>query len=409
MNPFPILLGAALLGAVTNGARADLPPGTVARVAWEFPAVVEVRGADELVATLRTKIQRVLDAGRLAPLYISHADQESVGYTVYQEPGRIITTLAWAYPHLSPPQQEAVRAYVNDELRSAVHAPWGITAQGRDGTSNFPLPRDAGAAREEHPRERWWYARKDFGLHRPFLHTLYGVWLYGHRSGDWAASSNHWDAIRAAYDRHGDAAAYRLYGTLGLHVAVVRFAERFGDAGTRDRALAALESRLEAGLDFAAVESWTRGTPGDAGRSPYGSYPNMYDPRMDGSTYRGWMFLDLTPEVGRFLREASPELRAAVAARHATGKARFPLWWIPKASYFNRSWTGDEGSGLVPEVLGMIAPVERWVLEADAAQWRRYLRSAPNGRGDCHWLEALVQGIEAHGRLRWVDVRRETP
>ena len=69
-------------------------------------------------------------------------------------------------------------------------------------------------------------------------------------------------------------------------------------------------------------------------------------------------------------------------------------------------WTGDEGSGLVPGVVGMIAPVERWVAGADAATLRRQTRGAPNGTGDCHWIERLVQGIEATGKTEWRDVQR---
>jgi regulation of enolase protein 1 (concanavalin A-like superfamily) len=82
---------------------------------------------------------------------------------------------------------------------------------------------------------------------------------------------------------------------------------------------------------------------------------------------------------------------------------------VQQASYFNRSWTGDEGSGLLPEVFGMIAPVERWVVQAGASTLRSQVRSAPTGLGDCYWLEGLVQAIEAHGSLSWVDVRSAPP
>jgi hypothetical protein len=393
------------LGAFTaRGQAVDASP-----YAWEFPAVAGVSGADGLVTELQSEIQRVLDAGRLAPLYLSFADQESVGYTVYQEPGRIITTLAWAYPYLTPAQQTAARAYVNAEFSNPTNAPWGVTAYGRNGNSNFPLPHSAGTPREDHPKERWWYPHADFGNARPFLHTLYGVWLYGHRTSDWTAISNHWAAIKTLYNNHGTADAYRLYGTMGVHIAVLRLADRFGDTAMRTAALNNLQSRLDAGLSFDAVETYARGTPGNEWRSPYGSYPSMYDPRMDSSTYHGWVFLNLTPEIGRYLHDADAALRTQVLARHAAGKDTFPLWWLPKASYFNRSWTGDEGSGLVPEVVGMIAPVERWVVQADAAALKSQMRGAPNGKGDCYWLEALVQAIEAHGVVRWADVRRAPP
>ncbi|MHB9007303.1 MAG: hypothetical protein ACYDC1_10275, partial [Limisphaerales bacterium] len=124
---------ATILGLIASTLIAHAQTVDVDRVAWEFPEVIEIDGAEDLVATLRSEIQRVLEAGRLAPLYLSHADQESVGYTVYQEPGRIVTTLAWAYPHLSDAMRTAVRAYVNDEFNNPTNAPWGRTAYGKNG------------------------------------------------------------------------------------------------------------------------------------------------------------------------------------------------------------------------------------------------------------------------------------
>ncbi len=395
-----------VVAAIAQASRAQSASVDLEPYAWEYPRVQGVTNADDLIGELRYEVQRVLQAGRLAPLYISHADQESVGYTVYQEPGRIITTLAWAYPHLDPNQQPAVRAYVNAEFNNPTNAPWGVTAYGRNGNSNYPLPRTSGAPREDHPRERWWFERANFGQNRPFLHTLYGVWLYGFRTGDWTAISNRWASLKQLYANYGGDDGYRLYGTMGVHIAMARLADRFGDAAARTIATNNLRARLNAGLNFTNIESICRGSPGLEWRSPYGSYPSMYDARMTGSTYRGWVFLNLTPEIGRYLRDADPTLRAQVLERHAAGKATFPLWWMPKASYFNRSWTGDEGSGLVPEVVGMLAPVERWVAQAVAPTLRDQMRGAPNGKGDCYWLEALVQAIEAHGNLEWIDVRQ---
>lgn len=375
------------------------------RYAWEFPVVRKVQGADTLVETLRAEIQRILDAGRLAPLYLSTSDQDSVGYALYNEPGRLVTTLAWAYPYLTPSQQSAVRAYVAAEFADPVFSPWGVTAQGKNGNTNFPLPREAGAAREDHPKERWWHGRNDFGLNRPFLHTLYGAWLYGFRSGEWTALQTAWPAIRSRYETYANDAAQRLYGGMGAHVAVARLAQQFGDTATRAAALLNLSNALTAGLDFAAIETLARGTPGLEWQSPYGGFPNMYDSRMDGTTYRGWIFLNLAPEIARYLAEENATLRAATLARHDLGKQTFPLWWLNKVSYFNRSWTGDEATGLLPEVIGMIAPVERWVVGAPAATLAKQTRGSPQGTGDCYWLEALVQAIEAHGTAAWRDVR----
>jgi len=59
-----------------------------------------------------------------------------------------------------------------------------------------------------------------------------------------------------------------------------------------------------------------------------------------------------------------------------------------------------------PDMMGMIFPIERWVADADAATLAGYLASAPSCRGDCVWMECLVQAIEAYGQTRWQDVRR---
>ncbi len=77
------------------------------------------------------------------------------------------------------------------------------------------------------------------------------------------------------------------------------------------------------------------------------------------------------------------------------------------APYLQRDYTGDEGVGLVqPEMMGMLFPIERWVVGADAATLAGYLASAPSCRGDCVWIESLVQAIEAYGELQWTDVRK---
>jgi hypothetical protein len=375
------------------------------RYAWEFPVVRRAPGAEPLIEILREEVDRILVAGPLAPLYVSFADQESVGYQIYQEPGRIITTLAWAYPWLDEARQTAVRSHVNALFTNDVHSPWGITAQGKNGNSNYPLPMSAGAPREEHPKERWWHANPDFGRNRPFLHTLYGVWLYGFRSDDWTAIDANWNAIRDRYNAYATTTETRLYGGMGVHIAIARLAERQGDTTTRDAALLRLRNALAEGLDLDAIETHARGTPGLEWNSPYGNHPSMYDARMDGSTYRGWIFLNIAPEIGRYLREENAALRTTVLARNAQGKTAFPLWWMPKMNYFNRSWTGDEGTGLLTEVLGMIAPIERWVLETPATDLARWTRGAPHGVGDAYWLESLVQAIEAHGDIIWRDVR----
>jgi len=360
----------------------------LSRYAWEFPVVTNIRGAEDLVQELREEVQAILDAGHLAPLNCRYGDlmpSPVESHFVYQEPGRIITTLACAYPHLESTQQQAVRRYVASELKDQRFAPWG----------EQPMPRDVGARRELHPMDRVWGAEVKFGQNRPSLHTFYGLWLYAFRSDDWALVQSNWPQIRAAYAQR--AGQGNLYGTMGAHVGVARLAERFQDAQTRTAALDQLRMQLQAGTNFASVENLCR--------SNY--FREYYTPRNDTgrALHHGAMFLNISPEIGRYLND---HVRAAALRRQIEGKQRFPLWWLVQAPYFCR-WTGDESVGLSPEAIGMIAPLERWLVQADAATLRSYTRSVPTGKGDCYWLEMLVQAIEAHGSLQWTDVRKIKP
>jgi hypothetical protein len=91
-----------------------------------------------LVEVLREEIDKILAAGHLRPLRAYHTDLKGYGYFVYQEPGRIITTLGLAYPYLSDAQRDRVRAYVGSELADPDYAPW---------SSSDHLPIDNGAYR----------------------------------------------------------------------------------------------------------------------------------------------------------------------------------------------------------------------------------------------------------------------
>jgi hypothetical protein len=347
--------------------------------AWEAPRVTNLSADPVLVQQLQEEVQKVLDTGNLAPLRTYYADQGgNEEYWLYTEPGRIITTLAWAYPYLTVSQQTAVRTYVAGQLASATHAPWA----GR-------LTPTTGNRRELHPLEKVTYMTYAFGVNRPTVHTIYGLWLYAFRSGDFATIQTYWTTIKSMYSSR--AAQGDIYGTMGAHVAMARLADKFSDSATRTTALSNLQSNLDAGVTFATIESRVT--------SKY--FPEMYDARKSTGVYQGWMFLNLSPEIGRYLAD---NVSAATLARNTAGKNKFPFWWLRRAPYFTR-WTGDEGVGIPTEMMGMVMPVERWVVKASGATLRDYVRSGPTGVGDSYWLESVVQAIEGAGTLTWVDVR----
>ena len=394
--------GAALFlcAAVATAQTVD-----TARVGWQHPQVQgSTQAAGPLIDDLRHEIQQILDRPSLAPMQLNYGDIEGNGYTIFNEPGRILLTLAWAYPHLSTAQQSTVRSYATNEIAQTTRMPWGGTYS----WDNYFIPRTNGAPREHHPRDRNWNTIAAFGSKRPTLFVLYGFWLYGHRTGDWAPVTNVYDQLANTYfNRINQPGQGTLYGTLGAHIGMARLAAKVGDTATRDEAITNLHAALEQALDFTAIDHAAGATPADRWNTPYGNegYWELQT-ELGGTAYRGWPFLHLTPEAGRFIADRVP----AALARHQQGLALYGFPWISKNSYYIRYFMGDsEGTGLTPEYLGMFVPMERWALGATPSQLSEWVRSGPSGIGDCYWIESLVQAIESCGTVTWTDLRSNHP
>jgi hypothetical protein len=375
---FGIGLGMVLFHAVSLAAAESYE-----KYLWETPRVtnMDAVATADLVAQLRREVDKILDRPPLAPLRLSYADTPHEAYWLYYERGRIVTTLSYAYPHVAGQQQDRIRGYVRKLLADSKHAPYEPGILG---------PTD-GASRALHGRQitEGRYVT-DYG-HPPTLHVLYGLWLYGHRTGDWDALKPYWSQIKTRYLR-GIEQEPILYGQMGAHIAVARLAKRFGDADILARANEALTADLEQGKDITRIVDRLQRT----------RFAHFREPR-NRSFFPGdcWIFLDACSEILRYLNDTQEQ---EVLRRTDQIKARYPLWWLHQAPYFTR-WTGDEGVGVTPELIGMVFPIERWVANTEASNLTRFMRSTPVGIGDCHWIESLVQTIEAFGHLEWKEIK----
>ena len=337
--------------------------------------------ASNLVAELRAEIEKILAAGPLASVRTVYADLEQDPYFMYWQGGRIITTLAMAWPHLSSAQRERVTPYVRAELQDEARAPWAPLGF---------IPPDRGARRELHsfhePRgwDRYWAM---WGKRKPVMGSFYGLWLYADRSGDWTALQTHYARLTNYYSHK--ATQCELYGTMGAHIAMARIARHFDDQFMMALAKSNAVNAFQAGTNFAAVETASREF-----------WKERYETREMNLVYQGWMFLDLCPEAGRYLAD---HVKTETLERHSQGMKQYPLFWLREVPYWSR-WTGDEGLGIPTELMGMIVPVERWVVDASPATLARYTRSAPICLGDCYWIEALIVAIEATGNTHWEEV-----
>jgi len=373
-----IMLAAALLAIASRAGG-----GPYDKYIWETPrtaGIDEARTAP-LRAELAYEVQQILDAPPLGPLRVAYGDVPFEAYWLYYERGRIITTLAYAYPHVSPQQQAGIRTYVRNLLASEEQAPW----------NEGLLPQKYGAERRLYKtpvREGRYVTHVNRPV--PTLHVLYGLWLYGDRTGDWEPIQSNWQSIRQRY-LQGVPREPILYGQMSAHIAVARMAKRFGDAGTQAAAEAALERDFDEGRDSNAIEQRQRKTH----YAPF--YGNRNISAFPGMPF---MFLDASPEVMRFVAD---HVKDQALDRIDRMKRRYPLWWVHQAPYGTR-WTGDESKGTPPDLFGMVFNVERWVRGATAEELALWLRSAPLGIGDSYWIEGLVQTIEAFGTIQWKEL-----
>jgi hypothetical protein len=389
-----LLVGLVILPDFARGLDLD-------RYAWEFPAAMAIPQdqAVDLKSQLAEQIDDILAAGSLTQWRVNHADEYTDAYFVYLEPGRIITTLAWAYPHLTAERQMAVRNYVHRQFDSETFAPWNLGRLSAD---------VAGTRREFHPINRIANWTPNWQSTRPTIQSLYGAWLWAYRADDFRSVKPYWSSIKNCYGAklsQGD-----IYSTMGAHLAILRLAEAFGDAAMKGTSWLNLSNNLQMGLSFngdPAINT-DQAKMSQVEKNTLRMYlannnGGLYWPKQNGSIYRGMMFFSICPEIGRYLEE---NVKEQTLLRHNYGKSRFPLWWMVDAPYFQRDYTGDEGVGLVqPEMMGTLFPVEKWVVGADATTLAGYMDSAPSCRGDCVWIESLVQTIEAFGSNRWIDVR----
>jgi len=358
---------------------------------WEYPLQNGLVMDEGLTLLIREEMQKIIDAGSLEfrPVNCRYSDVMSDHYALYDEPGRLLQTVALAYPYMATSQQDSLRAFVSRLFLSNTHRPWAVNH----------VAADDGLIREFYQPEETWGLGSAFGQYRPTIQNVYSIWLYIYRTGDTAAVQPYYNDIRTFYSSKVGAGVDpgSLYGTMSAHIGMARLAGMFQDQAQVTTATANLTNYLNLGLDIAYVDqqAWQ-------GQSGWNApYAREYEARQDNWVYRGYIFLHLSPEMGRYLDD---EVNDDAVERHTWGLERFPYWWLRQAQYFCR-WTGDEGVGIPAEMMGMVMPMERYVIGRDFETMSSYLLSAPLGIADCYWIESAVYALESNATDQWADVR----
>jgi hypothetical protein len=125
------------------------------------------------------------------------------------------------------------------------------------------------------------------------------------------------------------------------------------------------------------------------------------------SIYLGFQFLDITPEIGRYMYNDTTLKSSVIGSASDTysitrGETRFPMWYLAQAPHFSRYFA--EGSGLAPDTKAMIFPAKVWIQKVPTSTLRLYLDVPDALLGDYYYMQNLTRTIEAHGTECWEDM-----
>lgn len=355
---------------------------------WQYLVPQTVTGAEDLQTLLAQEVRKIVAAGHLAPFRALYG--EGPRHFFWYQRFDVVYALSLAYPYLPADVQSQVKTYLKSEMQQ--YPLW----------SGDLLPANVGTRRE--PDEISDAERGGLPQvysQRPKLFSLYALWLYAQQTGDWQYIAQNWPAIVSFYNANRGEVS-RHYQSLAGAIGMARMAALKPSPDTQMQATATADitAGFNAGTNFTQFA-----------KNASASYL-WQDNGLAwtvGYTFEGFQYLNLTPEIGRFMN-ANAAVKAAVLGNTAQdiyslkrGEYLYPLWYMAQAPGFSRYF--GEGSAIAPDAKAMIFPIKAWVQQQPAATLRLYVDAPDALVGDFYYLQGLVYTIQAHGQACWENLR----
>lgn len=345
----------------------------------------------DLARELERRVEEVLDAPRLAPLFVEIGLGSHDFF--FKTSAETVAALALAYPWVGEELQPRILERCREEFsRHPLSGP----------ESRYPL--DGPERREPYrvPKDRFylgWESPED-------LPEAWALDLYGARTGDWGAVEKLWPRVQRAFEafrakgwtldaeRGERFANARIAGLIGA----ARLARRFGEP-----AIAAEAARLAAAAVRKLSEHWRAGASAARvlrrleGVAELDRFIGRGDPlyfAIVPHRHKIAKFLDLTPEVGRALREA---LGPDAAVYLELVDRVLPTWylaWEERQVHFGENWIDFPDQALA------IFRAKRFIGAEGRESLERWI-DLPWCRADLYHVEKLALAIEASGATEW--------
>jgi hypothetical protein len=365
------------------------------QIIWEYLKPNNIAGTGDILTNLEKEVIKVIQSGHLAPfraLYGEGLNDDSIGQYYWYRRHDTVYTLALAYPYTSGPTQQQIATYLKNEMQ--IYPLWNESY----------LPVNTGTLRN--PDIMSLSQRNDYPGYdnRPKMFAMYVLWLYANNTGDWNYINSNWTNITSFYSRNrGEVSKH--YTSIAGAIGYLRMAQQKGtiDSSAVNTATSDINAGLTNGKNF-----------NQFGINAEQAYQYRSGERWDYTrkTYLGFQFIDITPEIGRYIM-SDPTLKSAVLGTTnageysiATGLRKFQFWYMAQSPIDNIYF--GEGSALAPDTRAMIFPILAWVAKEPISKLRAYVDVPDSLLGDYYYMQNLARSIEAHGNECWENIQTTT-
>ena len=412
MKKIALLLALLLVGGLIVKVQKSYAAGPYDQYVYQYSAPQTTTGADDLKGKLEAEVNKIIAAGHLAPFRTIYGEGPAQYYWYHTYD--TIYTLSLAYPYVTPATQAGIKTYLATEMKNypiwySNSSFWGYPfLSAEPGTKRDPDILPAGLRTSE---LNGWPLRN-----RPLLFGLYALWTYAQNTGDWSYINSNWSSITSYYNSHkvnsasGQNEINSSYSGLAGAIGMARMAHQKSppDTTTENAVLSELATGFTNGKNITQF-----GTLGEASFKQALS-GGGWDDWTRSDIFLGFLWQDLTPEVGRFLSLESDtngaKLRDTVIDANGTslyslhrGEFWYPLWYVAQGETWSRYY--GEGSAVPPDAKNWLFGLHAFVVKDSPAKLRKYLDVPDALVGDYYYLQNLSRTIEHSLQPCWVDIR----
>lgn len=388
--------------------------------------------AESLRRELEAQVRAMLEAGHLQPSFFASRCQDFSGPLDYWcNPGQLVYTLSEAYDLLPAKTRREVKDYLKKEMQKC--PPWRIGHVGY----GSGRPRDAfDIPPEETDGKVPWKSIQRFMRPQgpPCFDTLYSMWSYAYHTGDRELVEELSEDIKGQYTRHLRSYDWAIMGVsrspgidpqvlaglTGAHTyntvlaGLIGYRRLSGELGgsSEDPDFASYLAMKHFVCRFAACKFHRLFEKYKVIRFP----PDMPDVMkrvernrrqvldlnesfvtltdvIPSKKYLRFAFLNLVPEVGRFLHDhCLADVKDYVELHQ---ELRDPYWFVPRSP----DYRGESSPAPYSNYWGLFQ-AKAYALEERGEELEKYLH-CPAALGDLYYIQNLTAAIRAHSERAW--------